>query len=148
MSASASAGAVRAELTEALAASRATRATAERELRLSVVARSRAGEALERTARRPGLHESERERLRAEYAAADRVVAERRAAVDKALEFERAATVVAEAFESEAASASPLAAALLELVGSTTASRGRTPRATARRAAPAVRLGAARPRTA
>lgn len=148
MSASTSAGAVRAELTGALEASRATRATAERELRLSVVARSRVGEALERTARRAGLDESERERLRAEYAAADRVVAERRAAVEKALEFERAALVVAQAFETEAASASPLAAALIELVGSTSASRGRTPRTTARRAAPAVRLGAARPRTA
>lgn len=148
MSASTSAGAVRTDLAAALEASRTSRATAERELRLSVVARSRAGEALERTARRPGLAETERAALRAEYAAADRVVAERQAAVDKAREFERAALVVAQAFETEAASASPLAAALLELVGSKSASRKRTPRATAGRTVPAMRLGGTRPRTA
>jgi len=146
--ASTSAGIVRAELAEALSASRAAREAAERELRLGVVVRSRAADALERTARRPGLDESERARLRAEYAAADRVVAERQAALDKAREFERAATVVAEAFESEATSASPLAAALLELVGSRGASRGRAARTTPRRTPPAVRLGGTRPRTA
>ena len=148
--AAASTSAVRAELAGALDASRITREAAERELRRSIAVRSRAGEALERTARRAGLDESERARLRAEYAAADRVVAERRAAVDKTREFERAAIVVAEAFETEAASASPLAAALLELIGSRTsgASRGRSPLAAARRTVPAVRTRAARPRTA
>jgi hypothetical protein len=147
--AAASTPAVRAELAGALDASRATREAAERELRRTIALRSRAGDALERTAGRRGVDEAERVRLRAEHAAADRVVAERRAAVDKAREFERAAIVVAEAFESEAASASPLAAALLELVGSRSGStRGRAPVAAARRAAPAVRLRNTRPRTA
>ncbi|MEV5071076.1 hypothetical protein MRBLMI12_002695 [Microbacterium sp. LMI12-1-1.1] len=143
-----STSAVRADLADAVAASRTAREAAERELRLSVALRARAGEALERTARRPGLDETERARLRAEYAAADAVVAQRRAAVDKALEFERAAAVVARAFETEAASASPLAAALLELVGSRGVSRGRAARASVRRTTPAVRLGGTRPRTA
>ncbi|MFK4807823.1 hypothetical protein ACI3KX_18335, partial [Microbacterium sp. ZW CA_36] len=98
-----STSAVRADLADAVAASHTAREAAERELRLSVALRARAGEALERTARRPGLDETERARLRAEYAAADAVVAQRRAAVDKALEFERAAAVVARAFETEAA---------------------------------------------
>jgi hypothetical protein len=150
MSASASAGTVRADLTDALTASRTAREAAERELRRSVAARTRAGEALERTAQRRGLDEDERARLRAEYAAADRVVGERRAAVEKAREFERAATIVARAFEAEASSASPLAAALLELVGSKNgaASRTRSAAPAVRRAAPAVRLRGARPRTA
>ncbi|WP_194397504.1 hypothetical protein [Microbacterium atlanticum] len=149
MSAATTAGAVRADLTDALAASRATRAAAERALRVSVVARTRAGEALERTAQRRGLDESERARLRAEYAAADRIVADRQAAVDKAREFERAAAIVADAFETEAASASPLAAALLELIGSKTGAAPRARKTPApRRTAPAVRLGGTRPRTA
>lgn len=149
MSASATAGAVRADLTDALSASRTAREAAERELRRSVALRSRAGEALERTAQRRGLAEDERARLRAEYAAADRVVAERQAALEKAREFERAAAVVAQAFDAEASSASPLAAALLELVGSKTgaAARARAGAPAARRA-PAVRLRGARPRTA
>lgn len=149
MSASATAGAVRADLTDALSASRTAREAAERELRRSVALRSRAGEALERTAQRGGVAEDERARLRAEYAAADRVVAERQAALDKAREFERAATVVAQAFDAEASSASPLAAALLELVGSKTgaAARARAGAPAARRT-PAVRLRGARPRTA
>ncbi|KAF2414809.1 hypothetical protein B1729_02965 [Microbacterium sp. B35-04] len=147
--AAASTPAVRAELVGALDASRAAREAAERELRRSIAVRYRVGEILERTAGRRGLDEAERVRLRDEYAAADRVVAERRAAVDKAREFERAAIVVAEAFETEAASASPLAAALLELVGSRAgATRGRAPVAAARRAAPAARLRSTRPRTA
>ncbi|MFC8682646.1 hypothetical protein ACFT30_14100 [Microbacterium ureisolvens] len=149
-SASASVSAIRAELADARDASRTAREAAERELRVSVVARSRVADALERTAARPGLQEAERARLRAEYAAADRVVAERRAAVDKAREFEAAATVVADAFETEAASASPLAAALIELVGSKrgTSARGRTATVSPRRTAPAIRLGGTRPRTA
>ena len=154
--AAASTPAVRAELAGALDASRATREAAERELRRSIAARSRAGETLERTAGRRGLDEAERVRLRAEYVAADRVVAERRAAVDKAREFERAAIVVAEAFETEAASASPLAAALLELVSSRAGAassaagsgRGRAPVAAARRTTAAVRVRNTRPRTA
>lgn len=150
MSASTSAGAIRADLADAVTASRAAREAAERELRLSVLARSRVGETLERTAQRRGLVESERAQLRAEYAAADRVVAERQAAVDRARELERAATVVADAFEAEATSASPLAAALLELIGS---KAGAAPRARAtvtsgRRPAPAVRLRGTHPRTA
>jgi hypothetical protein len=56
--------------------------------------------------------------------------------------------VVAEAFEAEAASASPLAAALLELVGSKTGVAPRARTAAPRRAAPAVRLRGTRPRTA
>ncbi|WP_203582311.1 hypothetical protein [Microbacterium hibisci] len=141
--------AIRAELADARTASRTARETAERELRVSVVARSRVADALERTAARPGLEESERARLRAEYAAADRVVAERQAAVDKAREFEAAAAVVADAFEAEATSASPLAAALIQLVGSkSSATRGRAVPASARRVAPAVRLRGTRPRSA
>ncbi|WP_342001802.1 hypothetical protein MRBLWH7_002056 [Microbacterium sp. LWH7-1.2] len=139
---------VRAELADALDASRAAREEAERELHRSVALRSRAGEALERTARRPGLDESERARLRAEYAAADRVVAERRAAVDKAQEFERAASVVAGAFEDEAASASPLAAALLQLVGSKRGGTARRGALASGRTAPAARVRSPRPRTA
>jgi hypothetical protein len=144
----ASTSAVRAELAGALVASRAAREQAERELHRSVALRSRAGDALERTARRPGLDESERARLRAEYATADRAVAERRKALDKAQELEHAASVVAGAFEAEAASASPLAAALLQLVGSPhggTARRGA--RASSGRA-PAARVRSPRPRTA
>jgi len=140
---------VRAQLADALAASRAAREEAERELRRSVAVRSRAAEALERTARRSGIDEAERARLRAEYAAADRVVAEHRGAVDQAREFERAAAVVAGAFEAEAASASPLAAALLQLVGSkrgTTARRGAL--ASSGRTAPVARVRSPRPRTA
>ncbi|WP_374977014.1 hypothetical protein ACEYYH_04200 [Microbacterium trichothecenolyticum] len=139
---------VRAELAEALDASRTAREEAERELHRSVALRSRAAEALERTARRPGLDESERECLRTEYAAADRVVAERRAAVDKAQEFERAASVVAGAFETEAASASPLAAALLQLVGSKRGSTARRGSLATGRTAPAARVRSPRPRTA
>ena len=144
------AAAARIELADALDASRAARATAEHELRRSVVARSRAAEALERTARRPGVDEDERARLRAEYAAADRVVAERRAAVDRAREFERAAAVVADAFESEPAASNALAQALVELAGSARrgATRGRAALASARRAAPAVRPRGSRPLSA
>lgn len=140
---------VRTDLAEAVGASRASREEAERALRLAVAVRSRAAEALERTARRAGVDEPERARLRGEYAAAARIVAERQSALDTAREFERAATVVADAFETEAASASPLAAALLELIGSQearTTARGRS-RTSARRTTPA-RLGATRPRTA
>ncbi|MFB7894154.1 hypothetical protein ACFC1I_18275 [Microbacterium sp. NPDC056044] len=139
---------VRAELAEALAASRAAREGAERELHRSVALRSRAAEALERTARRPGLDESERAVLRAEYAAADRIVVQRRAAVDKAQEFERAASVVAGAFEAEAASASPLAAALLQLVGSKRSSTARRGALATGRTAPAARVRSPRPRSA
>lgn len=139
---------VRADLAEALDASRTAREEAQRELHRSVALRSRAAEALERTARRPGLDESERERLRTAYAAADRVVAERRAAVEKAQEFERAASVVAGAFEAEAASASPLAAALLQLVGSKRASTARRGALASGRTAPAARVRSPRPRTA
>lgn len=140
---------IRAELADALVASRAAREQAERELHRSVVLRSRAGEALERTARRAGLHETERARLRAEYAAADHVVAERRTALDDAQKLEHAASVVAGAYEAEAASASPLAAALLQLIGSQhggTARRGA--RATSGRTAPTARVRIPRPRTA
>ncbi|MFD4961158.1 hypothetical protein, partial [Microbacterium sp. NPDC058389] len=73
---------VRAELADAVGASRTSREAAERALRLAVAVRSRAAEALERTARQPGVDENERARLRAEYAAADSTVADRRAAVD------------------------------------------------------------------
>ncbi|WP_345544187.1 hypothetical protein [Microbacterium jejuense] len=142
-------GDVRTDLAAAVGASRTSREAAERALRMAVAVRSRAAEALERTARQHGIDESERARLRAEYAAADQVVADRRAAVDTAREFERAAAVVAEAFDAEASTASPLAAALRELIGSQsgrTASRSRSGR-TARRAAPG-RVNAARPRTA
>lgn len=144
------AAAARTELADALDASRAARTTAEHELRRSVFARSRAAEALERTAGRADVHEPERARLRAEYAAADRVVAERRAAVDRAREFERAAVVVADAFESDTASSNALAQALLELAGSARrgATRGRAALASARRAAPAVHLRGTRPRSA
>lgn len=149
MAAPTSAAVARIELGDALEASRAARATAEHELRRSIIARSRAAEALERTAARPGVDEDERARLRAEYAAADRVVAQRQAAVDRAREFERAATVVADAFESDEASG-VLAQALLELAGSARrgATRGRAALASARRAAPAVRLRGTRPRSA
>lgn len=148
--AASTAAAARIELADALDASRAARATAEHELRRSVVARSRAAEALERTARRPGVDEDERARLRAEYADADRVVAERRAVVDRAREFERAAVVVADAFESDTVSSNALAQALVELAGSARrgATRGRAALASARRAAPAVRLRGTRPRSA
>lgn len=150
MSAPASARTVRAELVDAVDASRTAREGAERELRHSIVARSRIADAIERTAARPGLDEAERAALRAEYAVADRVVAERQAAVDGARQLERAAAVVAAAFEAEATSASPLAAALLQLVGSNRAgaTRGRGALASARRAAPAVRLRGTRPRSA
>ncbi|MDW4573916.1 hypothetical protein R8Z57_14130 [Microbacterium sp. M3] len=150
MAATRSAKTIRAELADARDASRTARELAERELRISVVARSRAAEALERTAARPGVEETHRERLRAQYAAADRVVAQRRAALDKAREFESAAVVVVDAFESEATSASPLAAALLQVVGS---KRATTPR-TVTRTVPSPRTGSTagvrspRPRTA
>ncbi|MDQ7878316.1 hypothetical protein Q9R08_10060 [Microbacterium sp. QXD-8] len=147
--AAASTSAVRAELADALTASRAAREQAERELHRSVALRARAGEALERTARRPGLDETERARLRAEYAAADRVVAQRRTALDEAKKFEHAASVIAGAYEAEAASASPLAAALLQLVGPQrggTARRGA--RASSARTAPAARVRSPRARTA
>ena len=150
MSASRPAGLVRTELADAVDASRIGLATAEHELHRSIVVRSRAGESLERTARAPGLDEDERARRRAEYAAADRAVAARRSEVDRARELARAAAVVADAFESEAASASPLAAALIELIGAArgTAPRARAARASARRTTPAVRLRSTRPRTA
>jgi hypothetical protein len=141
---------VRTDLAEAVGASRTSREEAERALRLAVAVRSRAADALERTARRAGVDEAERARLRGEYAAAARAVADRQAALDTAHEFERAATVVADAFETEASSASPLAAALLELIGSQaarTSGRGRPSRTSTRRTASA-RLGATRPRTA
>ncbi|GAA5204981.1 hypothetical protein GCM10025774_00470 [Microbacterium kyungheense] len=141
---------VRTDLADAVGASRTSREAAERALRLAVAVRARAGEALERTARRAGVDEVERARLRGEYAAAARVVADRRAALDAAREFERAATVVADAFEVEASSASPLAAALLELIGSQAGragARGRTARTSTRRTT-STRLGATRPRTA
>jgi hypothetical protein len=147
--AAASTSAVRVDLADAVTASRSARAAAERELRLSVVARSRVGEALERTAQRPGVTEAERTRLRAEYAAADRVVAQRRTALDEAKQFEHAASVIADAYEVEAASASPLAAALIQLVGSQhggTARRGA--RASSGRTAPAARVRSPRARTA
>ncbi|MDR7188688.1 hypothetical protein J2Y46_001511 [Microbacterium sp. BE35] len=139
---------VRAELADALDASRVARETAERELHRSIALRSRAAEALERTARRPGLDESERARLRAEYAAADHVVAERRAVFEKRQEFERAASVVARAFEAEATSASPLAAALLQLVGSKRGGTARHGALASGRTAPAARVRSPRPRTA
>jgi len=149
-STSSSAGDVRTDLADAVGVSRTSREAAERAVRLAVAVRSRAAEALERTAQAHGIDESERARLRAEYAAADRVVADRRAALDTAREFERAATVVADAFDAEASTASPLAAALLELIGSQTgrtASRSRSGRTSARRPASA-RVNAVRPRTA
>ncbi|MBW9122158.1 hypothetical protein JNB63_18845 [Microbacterium trichothecenolyticum] len=139
---------VRADLADALDASRTAREEAERELHRSFALRSRAAEALERTARRPGLDESERARLRAEYADADRVVAERLAAMAKAQEFERAASVVAHAFEDEATSASPLAAALLQLVGSKRGATARRGALVSGRTAPAARVRSPRPRTA
>lgn len=148
----------RAELADAVDASRIAVTTAERELRRSVVARSRAAEALERTARMPGLDEDERARRRADYTAADRAVAERRAAADRARDLARAAAVVADAFETEfetrfeteAASASRLAGALIDLVGSArgTGPRARTALAAARRATASARLRNTRPRTA
>jgi hypothetical protein len=144
-----STSAVRADLADAVAASRTAREAAERELRLSVALRARAGEALERTARRPGLDETERARLRAEYAAADAVVAQRRAALDEVKKFEHAASVIAGAYEAEAASASPLAAALLQLVGSQRGGTARrATRASSGRTAPAARVRSPRARTA
>ena len=124
--AAASTPAIRAELAGALDASRLAREAAERELHRSIAVRSRAAETLERTAERRGVEESERTRLRDDYAAADRAVAEHRAALDKARQFERAAAIVADAFETEATSPSTLAAALLALVGSRT--KGARPR--------------------
>lgn len=145
----------REQLDDALAASRAAREAAERELNRSIAIRSRAGEALERTARRPGIDEGERARLRAEYAAADRTVAEHRAAVDRAREFERAAGIVAQAFQTDAletdtVTSRALADALLDLVasGRRSATRGRAALVSARRAAPAARLRGTRPRSA
>ena len=147
---SAAARAVRTELTVALDAARTAREHAERDLRLATVVRGRAAEALERTARNPLVDESARSALRGDYAAADRVVAARRAELERAREFERAAVVVTGAFETEAASAGPLAAALLELVGAarTGATRGRAALASARRATPAVRPRGSRPLSA
>jgi hypothetical protein len=77
-------------------------------------------------------------------------VSARQADVERAREFEHAAAVVAGAFEAEAASTGPLAAALLELVGSARAgvTRGRAALASARRAAPAVRPRGSRPLSA
>lgn len=150
MTASHPAGLVRADLTDAVEASRIALSTAERELHRSVVVRSRAAQALERTARQPGLDEDERARRRADYAAADRAVTDHRSEVERARELARAAKIVAAAFESATASAGPVAAALIELVGPTrsTAPRVRAARATARRATSAVRLPHTRPRTA
>ena len=148
MAASAPTSAVRAELAGAVADSRTAREDAERRLRIEVAIRSRAGVALERTAARAGVDEDERARLRAEYAAADRVVSQRQAEVDRAREFERAAYVVAAAFEAEATSASPLAAALLAVVGSRSVATPRAREVTAPRRASAVRLRTRRPRTA
>ena len=102
---------VRAELADALDASRLARETAERELHRSIALRSRA-------------------------------------AVLKAQEFERAASVVASAFEAEATSASPLAAALLQLVGSKRGGTTRRGALASGRTAPAARVRSPRPRTA
>ncbi len=149
MTATSPAAPARTDLAEAVAASRLAREDVERELRRSIFLRNHAAEALERSAARPGLDEDERARLRAEYAAADLTVAERRAAVERAREFERAAVVVAGAVET-AATAEPVAAALLDLIGAARsgAARGRSALASARRPAPAVRLRGTRPRTA
>ena len=147
----ASTGILRTELDSAVAASREAREAAERELHRTRAVRSRAAEALERTARRPGCDEDERARLRAEYAAADRVVGERRADLDRARELEHAVTVVAGAYDPSHAPMQPVAAALLESVApapAARASRARAARGSARRAEPAARLRGTRPRTA
>jgi len=147
----ASTGILRTELDTAVTASHEAREVAERELHRSRALRSRAAEALERTARRSGCDEDERARLRAEYAAADRVVGERQADLDRARELENAVGVVAGAYEASPAPMHAVAAALLEFVAPAPAarpSRARAARGSARRAEPAARLQGTRPRTA
>ncbi|MBD3942597.1 hypothetical protein IF188_12900 [Microbacterium sp. NEAU-LLC] len=146
----ASTGILRTELDTAVAASRADREAAERELSRSRAARSRAADALELSARRAGCDEHERAQLRLAYVAADRVVAESQAALNRARELENAVTVVAGAYGA-APSLRPVAAAVLESVTpapAARASRARAARASARRAEPAARLRGTRPRTA
>ena len=70
-------------LAEALASTGEATAAAERELRVAESARSRAARALEYGLHPMTLDETERARLRAAYAAADAVVAEKRHAVDR-----------------------------------------------------------------
>lgn len=149
MAPSPSSALARTELAAAVEASRIALSTAESHLHRSLVARSRAAEALERTARQPGLDEDERSRRRADYAAAEGAVIARRSEVERARELVRAAEIVADAVESHAASASTLAAALIDVVDTRrgVAPRPRTALAAARRTSSPARFPRTRPRT-
>ncbi|WP_106816585.1 hypothetical protein [Microbacterium timonense] len=153
MTASASTATVGEQLADALATCRADRESAERALRVSIAKRSRAGVELERTAGRRDLSEDDRARLRAAHAEADRAVARCRDGLERTRELERAARIVAAAFEAQLA-ADPLAAALAQLSGQLSGqpagarAAGHRTRTVPRPAAPLVRLRSARRRTA
>lgn len=150
MTASASTATVGEHLADALATCRADRESAERALRVSIAKRSRAGVELEQTAGRRDLSEDDRARLRAAHAEADRAVARCRDGLERTRELERAARIVAAAFEAQTLAADPLAAALAQLSGQPAGARaaGHRTRTVPRPAAPLVRLRSARRRTA
>jgi vacuolar-type H+-ATPase subunit E/Vma4 len=87
-------------LSEALASTGEAAAKALRELRTAEAERGRTARALEYGLHPMTLDEAERARLRAAYAAADVVVAEKRAALDHARTLGHAVKTVADALES------------------------------------------------
>jgi hypothetical protein len=93
----------------AIAASIHASAAAERELQRARAERSRAAEALERSAGRPGCVEAEREFLRAAFAQADSRVSERQADLDRARALQHAWAVVAPTLDITSTGAAPSA---------------------------------------
>ena len=86
-------------LAEALASTGDAIALAERELRVAEAARSRAARALEYGLHPMTLDETERARLRAAYAAADAVVADKRHAVDRSRTLRHAVQTIADTID-------------------------------------------------
>jgi len=86
-------------LVEAQASVREATAGAERELHAAEAARTRAARALEYGLHPMTLDEAERARLRADYAAADAVVAQKRHTVDHSRTLEHAVKTVADAID-------------------------------------------------
>lgn len=100
----------RTALDAAVSAGIEAREAAERACHRSRAERSRAADALERTAQRRGCDEAERERLRAAYASADRAVAACQAELERAREVENAWRIVAQTVDGSEAEATPIAA--------------------------------------
>lgn len=86
-------------LAEALASTGEATTLAEREVRVAEAARSRAARALEYGLHPMTLDETERARLRAVYAAADAVVADKRHAVDRSRTLGHAVQTIADTID-------------------------------------------------